>query len=163
MHWRRKWQPTPVFLPGESQGRGTWWAEVYGVTQSRTQLKRLSSSSIVYSSVPSNSLRPQCNVAHQAPLSTGFSRQEHWSGMPFPSAGDPPHPGIEPKSPALQEDSLPAEPPGKPTYAYIYIYTPPYKIESLKRKKNTLNLKQYYSPLKSETELSPVPEMSVLG
>ena len=32
MHWRRKWQPTPVFLPGESQGRGAWWAAVYGVT-----------------------------------------------------------------------------------------------------------------------------------
>ena len=45
MHWRRKWQPTPVFLPGESQGRGAWWAAVYGVAQSRTQLKRLSSSS----------------------------------------------------------------------------------------------------------------------
>ena len=45
MHWRRKWQPTPVFLPGESQGRGTWWAAVYGVTQSRTRLKRLSRSS----------------------------------------------------------------------------------------------------------------------
>ena len=36
MHWRRKWQPTPVFLPGESQGQGAWWAAVYGVTQSRT-------------------------------------------------------------------------------------------------------------------------------
>ena len=45
MHWRRKWQPTPVFLPGESQGRGAWWAAVYGVSQSRTQLKWLSSSS----------------------------------------------------------------------------------------------------------------------
>ena len=45
MHWRKKWQPTPVFLPGESQGRGAWWAAVSGVTQSRTQLKRLSSSS----------------------------------------------------------------------------------------------------------------------
>ena len=45
MHWRRKWHPTPVFLPGESQGRGAWWAAVYGVAQSRTRLKRLSSSS----------------------------------------------------------------------------------------------------------------------
>ena len=44
MHWRRKWQPTPVFLPGESQGRGAWWAAIYGVTQSRTRLKWLSSS-----------------------------------------------------------------------------------------------------------------------
>ena len=46
MHWRRKWQPTPVFLPGESQGRGAWWAAVYGVAQSWTRLKRLSSSAI---------------------------------------------------------------------------------------------------------------------
>ena len=45
MHWRRKWQPTPVFLPGESQGWETWWAATYGVAQSRTRLKRLSSSS----------------------------------------------------------------------------------------------------------------------
>ena len=45
MHWRRKWQPTPMFLPGESQGRGSLWAAVYGVEQSRTWLKRLSSSS----------------------------------------------------------------------------------------------------------------------
>ena len=44
MHWRRKWQPTPVFLPGESQGRGAWWAAVCGVIQSRTRLKRLSRS-----------------------------------------------------------------------------------------------------------------------
>ena len=45
IHWRRKWQPTPVFLPGESQGRGSLWAAVYGVSQSWTWLKRLSSSS----------------------------------------------------------------------------------------------------------------------
>ena len=42
MHWRRKWQPTPVFLPGESQGRGSLVAAVYGVAQSRTRLKWLS-------------------------------------------------------------------------------------------------------------------------
>ena len=48
MHWRRKWQPTPVFLPGESQGRGAWWAAIYGVAQSRTRLKQLSSSSSRY-------------------------------------------------------------------------------------------------------------------
>ena len=53
-------------------------------------------------------------VAYQAPLSTGFSRQEYWSGLPFPSPGDLPNPGIEPGSPALQTDALPSEPPGKP-------------------------------------------------
>ena len=53
MHWRRKWHPTPVFLPGESQGRGAWWAALYGVTQSWTPLKRLSSSSSSSSSIHS--------------------------------------------------------------------------------------------------------------
>ena len=44
----------------------------------------------------------------------GFSRPEYWSGQPFPSPGDLPNPGIKPRSPALQADSLPAEPQGKP-------------------------------------------------
>ena len=44
----------------------------------------------------------------------GFSRQEYWSGLPFPSPGDLPDPGIEPRSPALQADALISEPPGKP-------------------------------------------------
>ena len=48
-------------------------------------------------------------VACQAPLSMGFSRQEYWSGLPFPSPGDLPSPGIKPGSPALQADSLPTE------------------------------------------------------
>ena len=51
-------------------------------------------------------------VAHQAPPSMGFSRQEYWSGLPFPSPGDLPNPGIEPKSPTLQVDALTSEPPG---------------------------------------------------
>ena len=45
----------------------------------------------------------------QAPLSVGFPRQEYWSGLPFPSLGDIPDPGIEPSSPALQADALPSE------------------------------------------------------
>ena len=53
-------------------------------------------------------------VAHQAPLPMGFSRQEYWSGLPFPSPGNLPNPGIEPGSPALQADALTSEPPGKP-------------------------------------------------
>ena len=176
MHWRRKWQPTPVFLPGESQGREAWWAAVYGVAQSRTQLKRLSSSSssrlfylwdfsgkntgagchfLLQGIFPTQGLNPYLlnwqadslplshlgspfppytmpqitsqaewppsvikrdssgwqvcvlmilllplllshfsrvrlcatpeTAAHQAPLPLGFSRQKHWSGLPFPS------------------------------------------------------------------------------
>ena len=51
-----------------------------------------------------------------------FSRPEYWSGLPFPSPGDLPNPGIEPRSPTLQADSLPAEPPGKPFVNHTYQY-----------------------------------------
>ena len=51
-------------------------------------------------------------MCQQAPLSMGFSRQQYWSGLPFPSPGDLPNPGIKPKSPALQADALSSEPPG---------------------------------------------------
>ena len=62
-------------------------------------------------------------VAHQAPPSLGFSRQEHWSGLPFPSPGDLPGPGIEPRksyrcSPALKANSLLTEPPGTSIYRH---------------------------------------------
>ena len=53
-------------------------------------------------------------VSYQAPPSMEFSRQEYWSGLPFPSPGALPDPGIEPWSPTLQADALPSEPPGKP-------------------------------------------------
>ena len=53
-------------------------------------------------------------AACQAPLPMEFCRQEYWSGLPFLSPGDLPNPGIEPGSPALQADSLPSEPPGRP-------------------------------------------------
>ena len=59
-------------------------------------------------------------VACQAPLSVGFSRQEYWSGLPFPSPGDLPNLGIEPSSPALQADSLPIELQGKPYTTTLY-------------------------------------------
>ena len=52
-------------------------------------------------------------IAYQAPPSMGFSRQECWSGLPFPSPGDLPDPGIEPGSPTLQAGTLPPEPPGR--------------------------------------------------
>ena len=55
-------------------------------------------------------------IVSQAPLSMGLSRQEYWSGLPCPSPGNLPNPGVEPKSSALQADFLPPEPPGKPFY-----------------------------------------------
>ena len=66
-------------------------------------------------SVVSDSAIPW-TVVSQASLSMGFSRQEYWSGLPFPSPGDLPDPGIEPSSPALQADALPSEPPGNITH-----------------------------------------------
>ena len=53
-------------------------------------------------------------AACSTPPSKEFSRQEYWSGLPFPSPGGLPHPGIKPRSPTLQADSLPMEPLGKP-------------------------------------------------
>ena len=64
-------------------------------------------------------------VACQAPLSLGFSRQEYWSGLPFPPPGDLPDPEIEAAStasPTLQVDSLPTEPPGKLRGDWIHVY-----------------------------------------
>ena len=72
-----------------------------------------SESESVSRSVVSDSATPW-TAAHQAPLSMEFSRQEYWSGLPFPSPGDFPNTGIKPGSSALQADSLLSEPPGKP-------------------------------------------------
>ena len=81
------------------------WAFFFMVGGSSAQF-----SSVQFSrSVVSDSLRPH-GLARQAPLSMGFSRQEDWSGLPFPYPGDLPNPGIEPGSPALQADALSSEP-----------------------------------------------------
>ena len=71
----------------------------------------MSSESEVAQSCPT--LCDPWTVAHQAPPFMGFSRQEYWSGLPFPSLGGLPNPGIEPRSPELQADPLPTEPPEK--------------------------------------------------
>ena len=70
-------------------------------------------------SVVSDSVIPW-TVVYQASLSMGFSRQEYWSGLLFPSPGNLPDPGIKPRSSALQADALPSEPPGKPTIGSEY-------------------------------------------
>ena len=66
-------------------------------------------------SVTANCFATPQTVACQATLSMEFSRQVYWNGLPFPSPGDLPNPGIEPESPAQQADSLPSDPQGKPT------------------------------------------------
>ena len=68
---------------------------------------------VVFVTKPCLTLETPWTIALHAPLSMRFSRQECWSGLPFPSPEDLPNPGIKPVSPALQADSLPTEPPGK--------------------------------------------------
>ena len=139
MHWRRKWQPTPALLPGESQGRsslvgcclwGRTESDMTEVTQQQQQFltiaeeeRGVSISSLlsgiesVSHSVVSNFLQPQGLQAHQPPLSMEFSKQEYCSWLPFPSPGDLPGPRIEPVtpvSPSLQVDSLPTKSSGSP-------------------------------------------------
>ena len=82
-----------------------------GMKQKQNML-RSESESEVAQSCPT--LCDPWTVAHQAPLSVGLSRQEYWSGLPFPSPGDLPNPGIEPRSPTLQADALTSATPGKP-------------------------------------------------
>ena len=65
-------------------------------------------------------------VAHQASPSMGFSRQEYWSGLQFPSPGDLSDPGIEPESPAFQADALTSEPPGKPSKESKFAHPSPF-------------------------------------
>ena len=79
-------------------------------------MSMLESESEVAQSCPT--LCDPCTVAHQVPLSMGFSWQEYWSGLPFPSHGDLPNPGIEPWSSALYADTFTSEPPGKP---HVYV------------------------------------------
>ena len=71
---------------------------------------------------------PMGSSLHQAPPSMGFSRQEYWSGLPLPSPGNLPDPGIEPRSPALYTDALPSEPPGK---SYFYVPEASRQIKTL--------------------------------
>ena len=88
-------------------------------------------------SVMSNSFATPWTVAHQAPPSMGFSRQEYWSGLPFLSPGDLSDPAIEPGFPALQADALPSEPPGNPysegklTFKWFFFFFLPHSEDRI--------------------------------
>ena len=140
MHWRRKWQPT---LPGESQGRGSLvGCHLGGHTESDTTeatwqqqqqqhihaviliavlpvgFTRWSYGCAVLSrSVLCDSWLPYgLHEASQAAWFMGLSRRKYCGGLPCPPSGDLPEPGSKPRSPALQADSFPSEPPGKPRW-----------------------------------------------
>ena len=127
--WRRERLPTPVFWPGDSHGQSmgsqswTRLSDFHTHTLTHTGKDALtwfilkSKTESVSHSAVSDCFRPPGTVACKALLSMGICRQEYWRGLPFPSPGDLPDSGIEPRSPALQADSLAAELPGKP---YVY-------------------------------------------
>ena len=103
--------------------RGAWWATVHGVTKSQTRLSDFTSLAILLLLLLSHFSRVQLfvtpwTIACTAPFSIGFSQQEYWSGLPFPSSWFLPKPGIEPASsasPALADGFFPTEPPEKPS------------------------------------------------
>ena len=132
--WRRKWQPTSSILAWRIP-----WTEEPGELYSPGSHKELDTSEQLnnYSNTPggwyesvsslvvSDSVTPW-TIACQAPLFMEISRQEYWNGLPFPSPGDLPDSEIKPRSPALQADSLPAEPATREalmnSVTSIYIY-----------------------------------------
>ena len=91
-----------------------------------------------YLVVLSNSFATPWTVACQPPLSMGFPRQEYWSGLPFPSPGDLPAPGIESACPALVGRFSTTEPPGKPVYSYSN------SIENLNMKPESKDKARHY-------------------
>ena len=102
---------TRTILPNEVMCTG---CSSWGLDPALGAVSALLSQSEWSRSVVFDCLWPPWTVAYQASPSMGFSRQGYWSGLPFPSPADLPYPGIEPRSPALQADALPSEPPGKP-------------------------------------------------
>ena len=103
----------------------------------------------------SNSFVTPWTVAREAPLCMGFSRQEHWSGLPFPSPGDLSDLEIERGSPVLQANSLPTEPPGRPFPSY-----PPLIVRDLNQRVWVFNWVCNSATLKSFSRLDPHPHQS---
>ena len=108
-------------------------------------------------------------VAHQAPLSMGFSRQEYWSGLSFPSPGGLPNPGMEPRSPALQADALTSESPGMFSVHGIlqakvleWASIPFSKSESRSVVSDSLQPHGLYSPWNSPGQNTGVGDLSLL-
>ena len=119
--WRRKWQSSPVFSPGKSHGEDLGGLQSMGCRVGHDS--RLSTHTCVCMCVlvTRSCLTLSDPVDYSSPGSSvhGILYQEYWSGLPFPSSGDLPDPGIEAGSPTLPADSLPSEPSGKCIYIYI--------------------------------------------
>ena len=98
-------------LPSEPPGKPIYADDPTLMAESEEQLKSLLMKVKVTSLSRARLFATLWTVVYKVPLSMEFSRQEYWSGLPFPSPGDLPDPGIKPRSPALQADALPSEPP----------------------------------------------------
>ena len=85
MHWKRKWQPTSVFLPGESQGRGAWWAAIYGAAQRQTWLKRMKWLSSSSSSSPV--CNQGCGLCRETSISWELNGQASSCSLTFTKIG----------------------------------------------------------------------------
>ena len=135
VRWRKKWQPAPFCL-GNPMDREAWWATFYGAANEsdKTEHTHIHMQYFcMYKVKPLSRVwlfATPWTVTYQAPLSIRFPKQEYWSGLPFPSPRDLPDSGIEPRSPALQADALPTEPPGK-ALLYVYMYIDIYTFQSL--------------------------------
>ena len=95
------------------------------------------------SSVVSNSMRPHGSQHTRPPCPWGFSRQEYCSGLPFPSPGDLPYPGLKPRSPALQANSLPTEPLVKPPNCHYKTSNFVHPVYQQTYLENTLHVKHF--------------------
>ena len=139
----------------------SWWEyksmqPLWGVVPQKTENRTIMKVKVLVTQL-CLTLSTPWTVTHQAPLSTGFSRQEHWSGLPFPSPGDLPDPGIKPRSPTLQADSLPSEPPGKPpqTTKWYSNSTSEYisKVKEITTSKRYLHSHTYCSIIKNSQDM----------
>ena len=121
--------PMDCSLPGSS---------IHGIFQARVQEWVAIAFSVSKSCEVAQLCPTLCDpwtLAHQAPPSMGFSRQGYWSGLPFPSPGDLPDPGIEPRSPTLQADALTSAPPGKPLNTRMQsLRKPPIETQNFRSK-----------------------------
>ena len=110
------WAHEPNYLQvllHELMGLERFWIASSVRNDSNECLNILESENVSCSVISDSSTTPWA-VARRAPLFMGLPKQEYWSGLPFPSPGALPNPGIKSRSPALQADSLPSEPRGKP-------------------------------------------------
>ena len=106
-----------------------WFSHAFGSSGYFIYIHHFKSCALLHCSAVSDCLQPHGLLSARLLCPWRFSKREYWSGLPCPPPGDLPNPGTEPRSSALQADSLPSEPPGKPNYSvYFQLNALPIKI-----------------------------------